>query len=59
MADYGINKHPLLCRPPQKNTSAALLSAMFNIQSALLTFKGANEEPTTIQQANIAIFVQR
>ncbi|XP_026231670.1 LOW QUALITY PROTEIN: polycystic kidney disease protein 1-like 2 [Anabas testudineus] len=42
-----------------KNISAALLNALYNIQSALLAFKDTNEEPTIIQQDNIAVFVMR
>uniref|UniRef100_A0A7N6C1Z9 Polycystic kidney disease 1 like 2a n=1 Tax=Anabas testudineus TaxID=64144 RepID=A0A7N6C1Z9_ANATE len=41
----------------KKNISAALLNALYNIQSALLAFKDTNEEPTIIQQDNIAVFV--
>ncbi|KAK2839552.1 hypothetical protein Q5P01_013292 [Channa striata] len=42
-----------------KNISDALLNTLYNIQSALLTFKSVDEGPTIIQQANIAVFVKR
>ncbi|XP_067459444.1 polycystin-1-like protein 2 [Thunnus thynnus] len=43
----------------QKNISDALLVALYNTQSALLTFKETNEGPTIIQQAHIGVFVNR
>ncbi|KAK2906286.1 hypothetical protein Q8A73_010229 [Channa argus] len=42
-----------------KNISDAVLNTLYNIQSALLMFKSANDGPTIIQQANIAVFVKR
>ncbi|XP_042283303.1 polycystic kidney disease protein 1-like 2 [Thunnus maccoyii] len=42
-----------------KNISDALLVALYNTQSALLTFKETNEGPTIIQQAHIGVFVNR
>ncbi|XP_039674212.1 polycystic kidney disease protein 1-like 2 [Perca fluviatilis] len=43
----------------QKNISDALLLAMSNTQSALLAFKEVNGGPTIIQEAHIAVFVNR
>lgn len=48
-----------LCYPLQKNISDALLVALNNTQSALLTFKNANEGPTIIKQGHISVFVNR
>ncbi|XP_027146940.1 polycystic kidney disease protein 1-like 2 [Larimichthys crocea] len=42
-----------------KNISDALLLALHNTQSALLTFKGDNEEPIVIQKAHIGMLVNR
>ncbi|XP_078118997.1 polycystin-1-like protein 2 [Sander vitreus] len=42
-----------------KNISDALLLAMSNTQSALLAFKQVNGGPTIIQEAHIAVFVNR
>lgn len=48
-----------VCYPFQKNISDALLLALHNTQSALLTFKGDNEEPIVIQKAHIGMLVNR
>ncbi|XP_044072039.1 polycystic kidney disease protein 1-like 2 [Siniperca chuatsi] len=42
-----------------KTISDALLVALTNTQSALLTFKDVNEGPSIIQQAHIGVFVKR
>ncbi|TKS67505.1 Polycystic kidney disease protein 1-like 2 PC1-like 2 protein [Collichthys lucidus] len=42
-----------------KNISDALLLALHHTQSALLTFKGDNEEPIVIQKAHIGMLVNR
>ncbi|XP_068186396.1 polycystin-1-like protein 2 [Antennarius striatus] len=42
-----------------KNNSDALLASLNNVQSALLAFKTANEEPTIIREAHVKLMVNR
>ncbi|XP_039456255.1 polycystic kidney disease protein 1-like 2 [Oreochromis aureus] len=44
---------------PSKNTSDGLLGALFNIQSAMLSFMELNEDSSIIQQTHVKVFVRR
>ncbi|XP_013125652.2 polycystic kidney disease protein 1-like 2 isoform X2 [Oreochromis niloticus] len=44
---------------PSKNTSDGLLGALFNIQSAMLSFVELNEDSSIIQQTHVKVLVRR